>query len=61
MLYISQANNEEKSAESREGVAVRLYEGTKVNRKGFPRIIKAGHGIKQGAVVCRCIKKLGMI
>lgn len=49
---VLQVNNGEKSGECTEGMAVRPDEdGTKLRRRGFPRIIKAGHGIKQGAVV----------
>lgn len=46
-----QANNGEHGGDGAEGVA-RIEEGVdKVRRRGFPRILKAGHGIKLGAVV----------
>ena len=56
MLSISlslQANNGESQGENAEGVAGRQDEGGRARHRarGFPRIIKAGHGIKLGAVV----------
>ena len=35
------------------GTAGIRADGIKVRQRGFPRIIKAGHGIKLGAVVCK--------
>lgn len=48
-----QANNGERLGDSVEGVAGRQDDGHGAQHKarGFPRILKAGHGIKLGAVV----------
>ena len=36
-------------------MAGKQADGVKVRNRGFPRIIKAGHGIKLGAVVSVCV------
>lgn len=46
-----QTTNGEQHGEGAEGSAVSQGDGVRVHRSGFPRIIKAGHGVKLGAVV----------
>lgn len=48
-----QASNGEQLGDGAEGTAITQDDGVKVHCSGFPRIIKAGHGVKLGAVVCR--------
>ena len=50
-FFLLQASNGEQQGEGAEGMAARPDGGVKVRRSGFPRIIKAGHGVKLGAVV----------
>jgi hypothetical protein len=53
VVYHLQASNGEQVGDGGEGGAERQDDGRGVRRKarGFPRILKAGHGIKLGAVV----------
>ena len=50
-VVVVQASNGERLEEGAEGATEQQQDGVKVRRRGFPRIIKAGHGIKLGAVV----------
>ncbi len=50
-LLSSQTTNGDRACNGAEGVSGRQADGAKMRHRGFPRIIKAGHGIKQGAVV----------